>query len=87
MATQPQMDVTATAPAAPVSAPAPSTSKDFTQKKQKNRAGRNRNAGLPAPFPREAPPVSVESLKPKHVSKNFTAEKNDPLLSNSDAIF
>lgn len=81
------MDTTTIAPVAPAPAAAPSNSKDSTQKKPKNKAGRNRTAGLPAPFPREAPPVSVEGLKPKHVSKNYTAEKNDPLLSNSDAIF
>lgn len=39
------------------------------------------------PLPREAPSLPVDSLGPKNVSKNFSAEKNDPLLSNADAIF
>lgn len=78
-------------PIAPAAAPTPvapaEPQLEFTKKKPNNKkAGKQRDPG--ASYPRkEAPKLDPNALKPKFVSTATTVEKNDPLISNSEAIF
>lgn len=72
-----------------VSAPQPIpavTNPDPSKKKNNRRGGKQRDPGA-YPLKREAPKIDPTALKPKHVSTSFTAEKNDPLISNTEALY
>lgn len=84
MASKPEVPATvAPALAAPVAEPAPEIQK---RKPNNRKAGKQRDPNA-VHQKIEAPQVDPSALRPKHVSKTNTAERNDPLISNSDPIY